>query len=82
MYGIIVEQTAVLDDGEDGRALWARFLVAQVHSVPAVDGVRSGVDPEAGIREMLFPDTWVIIRCSVWLRNRDCVVETRVYSAS
>jgi hypothetical protein len=40
MYGIIVEPAAVLDDGEDGEALWARFLVAQVHSVPAVDGDR------------------------------------------
>ena len=35
---------------------------------------------EVGSREMLFPDQWVIIPCSVRLKNRDGVVETRVCS--
>ena len=43
--------------------------------VPVVQMVR-----KFDIREMLFPDTWVIIPCSVWLKNRDCLVRTYVYS--
>jgi hypothetical protein len=45
--------------------------------VPVVQMVR-----KADIREMLFPDTWVIIPCSVWLKNRDSLPQTRVDSAS
>jgi hypothetical protein len=33
----------------------------------------------SGIREMQFPDTGVTIPCSVRLKNRHCVVRTRVY---
>jgi hypothetical protein len=45
--------------------------------VPAVDVIR-----KTAIREMLFPDTGVIIPCSVRLENCDCTVGTCVYSVS
>ena len=35
----------------------------------------------ADIREMQFPDTWVIIPCSVRLTNWEFAVLTCVYSA-
>jgi len=34
---------------------------------------------KVGIREMQFPDTWVIIPCLVRLKNRHCVLGTRGY---
>ena len=62
--------------------------VAAIHGGPFVEvlkhprlGVLEGIRT-VGIREMLFPDTSVIIPCSVLLKNRDCVVGTRADSVS
>jgi hypothetical protein len=44
--------------------------------LPVVEVIR-----KASIREILFPETWVMIPCSVLLENQDCAMGTCVYSA-
>ena len=62
-------------------------MICSGHIVEMLERLRLGVpaavaSQKATIREMQFPDTWVIIPCSVRLKNGHWVVGTRVRSAS
>ncbi len=55
--------------------------IVEVLNNPKSRGPVAEVIRIAGIREMPFPDTWVIIPCSVWLKKwRFIVTNSRGFS--